>query len=136
LRILRNSFIEKALDDHEKIKLFYKIVGLDELEMRSGNKLFGNLYRKMCTVHRFLCMPSGIRSVILGQKLFNGARLDKLDVQILGNWGGENRRVYRWNLNPPPNFGGLISFLLYILRCQVSGVRNDEQRRWHMKPDT
>jgi hypothetical protein len=32
--------------------------------------------------------------------------------------------------------GILIPFLFHILRCQVSGVRNNEQRRWHLKPDT
>jgi len=31
-------------------------------------------------------------------------------------WGGENRRIYRWNFNP-------------IFVPYVSGVRNDEQRR-------
>ncbi len=51
-------------------------------------------------------------------------------------WDGENRRVYRGNFNPPPNFGGLIPFLFHVLRFQVSGVRNDEQRRWHLKPET
>ncbi|MBW2246068.1 MAG: hypothetical protein JRF62_02495 [Deltaproteobacteria bacterium] len=30
--------------------------------------------------------------------------------------------------------GILIPFLFHILRFQVSGVRNDEQRRWHLKP--
>ena len=56
--------------------------------------------------------------------------------KIHANWGGENRRVYRRNFNPPPNFGGLIPFLFHILRFQVSGVRNDEQRRCYLKPDT
>ena len=32
--------------------------------------------------------------------------------------------------------GILIPFLFHILRFQVSGVRNDEQRRWHLTPDT
>jgi len=32
--------------------------------------------------------------------------------------------------------GTLISFLFLILRCQVSGVRNDEQRRCHLTPET
>ena len=39
--------------------------------------------------------------------------------------------------------GILIPFVFHILRfkvsgvrCQVSGVRNDEQRRWHLTPDT
>jgi len=40
-------------------------------------------------------------------------------------WGGENRRVYRWNFNP-----------IFVPYLKVSGVRNDEQRRWHLKPDT
>jgi len=44
---------------------------------------------------------------------------------IAGNWGGENRRVYRWNFNP-----------IFVPYLQVSGVRNDEQRRWHLTPDT
>jgi hypothetical protein len=30
--------------------------------------------------------------------------------------------------------GTLIPFLFHISRCQVSGVRNDEQKRWHLKP--
>jgi hypothetical protein len=29
-----------------------------------------------------------------------------------------------------------IPFLFHILRCQVSGVRNDEQRRWYPTPET
>jgi hypothetical protein len=95
LWILRNSVIEKALDDHEKIKLFYKIVGLDELERRSGKKSDGNLHKKMCTVHRFLCMPYWMETMTLVQKLFNRAvyalewkrmaGLDKLEVQMFGN---------------------------------------------------
>jgi hypothetical protein len=32
--------------------------------------------------------------------------------------------------------GILIPFLFHIFRFQVSGVRNDEQRRWHLTPDT
>jgi len=32
--------------------------------------------------------------------------------------------------------GTLIQFLFHILRFQVSGVRNDEQRRWHLTPET
>jgi hypothetical protein len=35
--------------------------------------------------------------------------------------------------------GILIPFLFHIfhiIRFQVSGVRNDEQRRWNLKPDT
>jgi len=32
--------------------------------------------------------------------------------------------------------GILIPFLFHILRFQVSGVRNDEQRRWHLTPET
>jgi hypothetical protein len=30
----------------------------------------------------------------------------------------------------------LIPFLFHILRFQVSGVRNDEQRRWNLTPET
>jgi hypothetical protein len=52
------------------------------------------------------------------------------------DWGGKNRRVYKRNFNPPPNFGGLIPFLFHILRFQVSRVRNDEQRRWYLTPET
>jgi hypothetical protein len=35
-------------------------------------------------------------------------------------WGGENRRVYRWNFNP--------IFVSYLPYHTVSGVRNDEHR--------
>jgi len=31
--------------------------------------------------------------------------------------------------------GSLTPFLFHILRFQLSGVRNDEQRHWHLKPD-
>jgi len=41
------------------------------------------------------------------------------------NWGGENRRVYRWNFNP-----------IFVPYLKVSGVRNDEQSRWYLKPGT
>ena len=38
-------------------------------------------------------------------------------------WGGENRRVYRWNFNPI-----FVSYLPYHtvsgFRCQVSGMMN------------
>jgi len=30
----------------------------------------------------------------------------------------------------------LIPFLFHIFRFQVSGVRNDEQRHWHLTPET
>jgi hypothetical protein len=30
----------------------------------------------------------------------------------------------------------LYQFLFHIFRCQVSGVRNDKQRRWNLTPDT
>jgi hypothetical protein len=39
--------------------------------------------------------------------------------------GDENRRVYRWNFNP-----------IFVPYLKVSGVRNDEQRHWHLTPDT
>jgi hypothetical protein len=42
-----------------------------------------------------------------------------------GHWGGENRRVYRWNFNP-----------IFVPYIQVSGVRSDEQRCWHLTPET
>jgi hypothetical protein len=45
-----------------------------------------------------------------------------LNKNLENKWGGENRRVYRWNFNPPPNFGGLIPFLFLILRFQLSGM--------------
>jgi hypothetical protein len=46
-------------------------------------------------------------------------------VKMEKKWGGENRRVYRWNFNP-----------IFVPYLKVSGVRNDEQRCWHLKPDT
>jgi hypothetical protein len=42
-----------------------------------------------------------------------------------GDWGGENRRVYRWNFNP-----------IFVPYIKVSGVRKDEQRRWSLTPET
>ena len=38
-------------------------------------------------------------------------------VKMEKKWGGENRRVYRWNFNP-----------IFVPYLKVSGVRNDEQR--------
>jgi hypothetical protein len=29
-----------------------------------------------------------------------------LNKNLENKWDGENCRVYRWNFNPPPNFGG------------------------------
>jgi hypothetical protein len=40
-------------------------------------------------------------------------------------WGGENRSVYRWKFNP-----------ILVPYLKVSGVRNDEQRHWHLTPET
>jgi hypothetical protein len=91
LWILRNSFIEKALDDHKKIKLFYKIIGLDELERRSGRKSDRILHRKMCinarvSVHSIWDGDHDTRSKVFSRTAYalewkSMPRSDRLEVQ-------------------------------------------------------
>jgi len=52
--------------------------------------------------------------------LINAVRLNRPKMLTGLNWGGENRRVYRWNFNP--------IFVPYLkvsgFRFQVSGMMN------------
>jgi hypothetical protein len=51
---------------------------------------------------------------------------NKFTANFQGNiWSGENRHLFRWNFNP-----------IFVPYLKVSGFRNDEQRRWHLIPET